>query len=217
MTNEKQILDLLYDLDKKVSPLTASANSINDLKEDFAPRVNELMHHLIVELADIEADFQIEHLLHLIKKGLRNVSNFNYSLDQLKNLIDLSQTAEPLLKTTIHQLIQSLDSLQESGLFDLAHLAISTVRKISTTYSTADLEQLFDGLVSLFGMLIKLTTPEALGFLDKAADIPGRLNLSKAKSTGPLAMLTAMGNSEVREGMGVLLELTKGLTLLKAN
>jgi uncharacterized protein YjgD (DUF1641 family) len=51
--------------------------------------------------------------------------------------------------------------------------------------------------------------------LDNAAELPARVNLEQAKDIGPWGMFWAMGSKEVKEGMGVLLELTKGLAALK--
>jgi hypothetical protein len=65
------------------------------------------------------------------------------------------------------------------------------------------------------GVAKKLTTPEALNLLDKAAELPARVDLSQARAVGPFSMLFALGNSEVKQGMGVVLELTKALALLK--
>jgi len=39
---------------------------------------------LIVELADVEADFQVEDLVFLIKKMMRNLKNLNFVLDQIE-------------------------------------------------------------------------------------------------------------------------------------
>ena len=71
------------------------------------------------------------------------------------------------------------------------------------------------GLVELVGVAKKLTAPEALALLDKMAEVPARVDLSQAKDVGPFGMIFALGNPEVKQGMGVMLELTKGLALLK--
>lgn len=89
------------------------------------------------------------------------------------------------------------------------------MKKIAGTYTTEDMEQIGDGLVKLLGVVKKLTTPEALEFLDRTSEIPSRVDLSRAQSVGPFSMLWACGNKEVKEGLGVLLELTKGLSSLK--
>jgi hypothetical protein len=112
MNNEEMILDRLHRLEQEIAPVSDSAKSIRELKEDLAPRVNEAVKALIVELADVEADFQLEDLLFLIKKAMRNVRNLTFTLDQLKNLIDFFLIAEPLFKSTVPQIIFYLDDLE---------------------------------------------------------------------------------------------------------
>ena len=84
MNNEALILDRLERLEQAIAPVTDSANSVKELKEQLAPRVNEAVRALIVELADVEADFQLEDLTFFVKKLMRNVKNFTFLLEQLK-------------------------------------------------------------------------------------------------------------------------------------
>ncbi len=215
MKNEELIIDRLDRLEEQITPLADSARSFKELKEDLAPRVNEAVHALIAELADVEADFQLEDLLFLIKKAMRNVNNFNFTLDQLKNLVDFALTAEPLLKSTIPQMIFYLDNLEQKGVFRLLNTALDTLIKIGVTYSAEDIEQIGDGVVRALGALRSLTKTEALDLLDKLSEVPATVDLSQAKKVGPFGMLWAMSNSDVKEGMGVVLELTKGMVALK--
>lgn len=217
MTNEELILERLDRLETAIVPVTDSARSIRDLRDDLAPRVSEAVQALITELADVEADFQLEDLLHLIKKGMRNVNNLSFTLDQLKNLIDFALTAEPLLKCTVPQVIFYLDDLEQKGIFRMLNKGLEVMKKISASFSDDDMDQIGDGVVRLMGTLKKLTAPEALDFLDKAADIPAAVDVSGAKNRGLFGLMGAMGEPEVKEGMGIAIELTKGLTALKAS
>ena len=215
MNNEELILDRLDRLEQEIAPMAETARSIMELREDLTPRVNEAVKALIVELSDLEADFQSEDLIFLIKKAMRNVRNLIFLLEQLKNLTDFALTAEPLLKSTVPQIIYYFDDLEQKGVFRIANASMEIMQKIGETYTEEDLEQMGDGLVKLMGIAKKLTTPEALTLLDNAAELPAKIDLSRAKSAGPFSMLWAMGNKEVKEGFGVLLELTKGLAALK--
>jgi len=211
MTREELILERLDRLEAQIAPVSESARSMNELKEELTPRVNEAVQALIVGLADIESDFQLEDVTYLLKKLLRNVNNLNFSLDQLKNLIDFVQTAEPLLKHTVPQMIFFLDELEQKGVFRLLGAALEVLKNISQSYSAEDLEQMGEGMVTLGGVLKKITAPDAVAFIESAAEIPGRIDLSKAGEVGLFGMLGAMGDREVKQGMGILLELTKGL------
>ena len=216
MNQEDTIQNRLERLEQQIAPVADSARSISELREELAPRVNEAVKALIVELADIEADFQLEDLLFFIKKVLRNVRNLTYSIDQLKNIIDFVLIAEPLLKSTVPQMIYYMDDLEQRGVFTLLSSSMEMIKKTAETYTAEDLSQIGDGLVKLLGIFKKLTTPESLALLDKAAEIPSCVDISRAKPAGAWGLLWAMGNPEVKNGLGILLELTKGLSALKA-
>ena len=215
MNNEQVIIDQLDHLGQEIATLTDSARSLRELRDDLSPRVNETVKILIQELAEIEADVQFEDLVSLLKNLMRNVRNLTWSVDQLKNLIDFIRTVEPLLKSVVPQAIIYLDKLEQQGVFLVLANMMGVLEKIAETYTPEDIEQIGNGLVPLVGVVKKLTAPEALNLLDKAAEVPARVDLSQAKAVGPFGMLFALGNSEVKQGMGVVLELTKALSLLK--
>lgn len=215
MNHEEIILNRLERLEQEIAPVADSARSISELREELTPRVNEAVKALIVELADIEADFQLEDLIFFIKKAMRNVRNLTYSLDQLINVIDFALIAEPVLKSTVPQIIFYMDDLERKGVFNLLSSSMAIIKKTAETYTAEEMAQIGDGLVRLLGIVKKLTTPEALELLDRAAEVPSRVDLSSAKPAGAWGMLWAIGNPEVKDGLGVLLELTKGLSALR--
>ncbi|RLB91682.1 MAG: hypothetical protein DRH26_07625 [Deltaproteobacteria bacterium] len=215
MTNEEKILERLERIEEKISPIAESAASIKELKEELAPRVNEGVQALIMELADVEADFQVEKLIDLIKKTMRNIDNFSFALDLLHNFIDLAINAEPLLKSTVPQFISFLDELEQKNVFKILSTGLGVLKDITEKYTPEEIEQICQGLGKLTDSLGNLTDPKATELFEKASKIPGSLNLEDSKSTGPMAMLMAMNDQEIKQGLGVLLELTKGLSTLK--
>lgn len=216
MNNEELILERLDRLESQIAPLTASAKAVSELRDEMAPRLNEAVHALIAQLADVEADFQLEDLLYLIKKAMRNVKNFNFALDQLRNLIDFALTAEPLLKSTVPELIFFLDELERKGVFRLANTGLEVLKRIGESYTSEDVQQLGDGLVHLMGTLKKLNTLESLELLDKAAEMPAKIDMERAKAVGLMDILRAMGDEQVKQGMGIMMELTRAMAHLKA-
>jgi len=215
MNDESLILQQLDHMGKEISTLTDSARSLQELRDDLSPRVNEAVAVLIKELAEVEPDCTLEDLGYLLKNAMRSVRNINWSLDQLKSLIDFLRSVEPLLKSSVPQSIYHLDQLQQQGIFQIISAMFEVTQKIAKTYTAEDLEQIGDGVVRLVGIAKKLTSPNALNLLDKAAEIPGKLDMSRAKPVGVFGAACAMCNPEVKQGMGVLLEITKGLALLK--
>jgi len=215
MNNDQAIVEQLDHLGQEIAVLTDSARSLRELRDDLSPRVNEAVKVLISGLAEMEADVQFEDIVLLLKNLMRNVRNLNWSVDQLKNLIDFLRTVEPLLKSAVPQAIYVLDQLEQQGVFRVLSTMLGVVQRVADTYTPEDMEQIGNGLVALVGVAKKLTAPEALSLLDKVAEVPAGVDLSQAKAVGPVGMLFALGNSEVKQGMGVVLELTKGLSRLK--
>jgi len=100
---------------------------------------------MIVELADVEADFQLEDLLFLLKKMMRNIRNLSFALDQMKNLIDFALTAEPLLKSSVPQVISFLDELEQRGVLRLFSTSMEVLKRVGASYSAEDLQQVSEG------------------------------------------------------------------------
>lgn len=214
MSEQASITERLDRIEAQLAPLTATTQTVSELRDELAPRVNEAVHALIVQLADVETDFQLEDLVFLIKKLMRNTRNLNFTLDQLKNLIDFALTAEPLMKTTVPQAIFYLDELEQQGVFRLLNTGLEVVRRISSRYSAEELQQMEEGLVRLADILQKLTDPAALDLLERAADLPAQVDLDAARPAGLFRLMGALGDPAFKQGMGIVLELTRGMAQL---
>ena len=62
----------------------------------------------------------------------------------------------------------------------------------------------------LIGLLKKMSTPEMMELLTKLTDLPANINLENAKPIGPLGIVGAVSNPEVKAGIGVAMEMVKG-------
>jgi uncharacterized protein YjgD (DUF1641 family) len=76
------------------------------------------------------------------------------------------------------------------------------------------LVQVRTGVLRLAGTLKQLCRPEALDFIEQAAQLPGRVDLSAAQAVGPWGLFWALGDDDIKKGLGVVLELTRGLASL---
>lgn len=215
MSLETELIQRMDRLESQITPLVESGKALGELREELEPRLNEAVQALIVELADVEADFQFEDLVYLAKNAMRNVKNLNFTLDQLKNLIDFIVIAEPILKTSIPQAIYYFDELERKGVFQILSMGLRVLEKIGSTFPTEQLQQIGDGLVRLVGVLHKLTAPETLDLLEKAADVPAHTNVEDAKPVGLFGLMGALSDPKMKAGMGVVLELTRGLAGLQ--
>ena len=66
---------------QEIHDVADSARAVRELRDQLAPRVNEAVHALIEELADIEEDFLLEDLVFFVKKLLCNIRNINFALE----------------------------------------------------------------------------------------------------------------------------------------
>lgn len=217
MTNEELIMERLDRIEKQIAPLSESIRSLRELKDDMMIVSQPASQMLIKELADVESSFQLEDLVKLTKRMLRSVKNITFALDQLETAIDFAKTAEPLLRTIVPLFISYLDDLEQKGVLRIYKSTLDIRAKVADTYTPEDMEKIGDGIVAMLELAKSVTDPQALAFLQKWAEIPATVDLSVSKKIGPWGLLSAGSNPEVKEGLGVLIELTKAMGKLKEN
>lgn len=217
MTNEELIIERLDRIENQIAPLTESIKGLRELKDDLMVVAHPASSMLIKHLEEVESSFQLEDLTELTKRFLRSVKNITYALTQLENIIDFVTTAEPLLKTMIPEFIKYLDDLEQKGVFRIIGATLNIRAKIAEAYTPEDIDQIGDGIVFLLGLAKSMTDSQTSALLKKAVEIPATVDLSTSKKIGPCGLISAGYNNEVKEGLGVLIELTKALGKLKEN
>lgn len=217
MEDSRLILERLDRIEARIEPLSRGMEAVTELKQDLTPLFNNSIQQIIKELADVESSVQLEDILEMFKQFLKSVRNITYSLRQLGNVIDFVTTLEPLLKSSVPQIINYLDDIEQKGVFRILEATLGVRAKIAAAYTPEDIEQIGDGLVSLLGLLKKVSCPEAVCFLQGMVEIPAKLDFAESREVGPFGLLRACSNREVKEGLGVLIELTKGIGKLRNN
>jgi len=217
MTNEELILERLDRIERRIAPLSETAMSMTELKNDLMAMAQPVSKSLIKDLESVESAFQLEDLGALSKRMLRSVKHIIYTLDQLENVIDFVTTIEPVLRLTVPQLIAYLNGLEESGVFRIIKATYDIRAKIATAYTAEDIEQIGDGLVALLGIAKKLSDPQLATLLENLAEVGASVDLTKSKDVGPFGFFSACSGPESKRGLGVLLELTKAMGDLKTS
>jgi uncharacterized protein YjgD (DUF1641 family) len=215
MTNDKQILERLDRIEAQLSPISQTAQGLKEIRDDLIPLSGQAFRLIIRELEDVESSFQLEDLLALAKRFLRSVKHLQFSLAQLENIVDFVMTIEPLLKSAVPKIINYLDDLEQRGILRIIQSTLDVRAKIAASYSPEDVEQIGDGLVAMLGVAQKLSDPRAQSFLKKMATLPSKVDLEGAKPVGPFGMIGALSGKQARQGLGILMELTKAMGELK--
>jgi uncharacterized protein YjgD (DUF1641 family) len=226
MTNEELILEKLARIearlegvDRMEQQMAAFAGpweNLSDLGRDLSLLMDPAVRKLTEEMVEVEIGFQIEDFFDLVKRLLPRLKYLSWSLDQLENLIDWWADMEPLLKLAVPKLIDYLDGLEQKGIFRINAAVIEMYGKIAANYDAEDIDAMGDGFVRMHGVVKKLSNPELIQFLEKLIDIPLNLKLEEARPAGPFGLLWRLRSQECQEGLGVLVELTKALSKLKA-
>lgn len=215
MSKEDLILKRLDEIEAKVALVHERAVAAQNLQHDLQPVMSGAFKLLLRELEDVEAEFQLEDLFDMLKTTMRNVKNLAYMLNQLNSILSLSHTVEPLLKTGMSKTITYLDDLDQKGIFRAGEAMLNLGTKVTQKYGPEEIEQLGDVLVFMIDMLNKLSDPKLRNMIEKATDAFAAMDLDRTQECGPFGMVRAMCCPEAKQGLGVMIELTKTLGKLK--
>jgi uncharacterized protein YjgD (DUF1641 family) len=225
MTNEELILEKLARMEERLDGVARVEQqlqkfagpweNVSDLGRELSLLTEPAVKKLTEELVEVETGFQIEDFFVLIKRLLPSLKYMSWSLEQLENLVDWWRDIEPLLKLAVPKLIDYLDDLEQKGVFRINAAVLEMYGKIASRYDAEDIAAMGDGFVLMHSMVRKLSNPKLIQFLEKLTDVPLEVHLDEVKPVGPIGLLRRMRNKECKEGLGVLVELTKALGKFK--
>jgi uncharacterized protein YjgD (DUF1641 family) len=215
MSKEDLILQRLEEIETKLALVHERAVVSQNFWHDMQPVMNDAFKVMLHELGDIETGFQMEDLFVLLKTSLRSVNNLTYTLNQLETLINLWSTAEPLMKSTVPKAIAYLDELEQKGVFRTYEAMLNLRAKVAQEYGPEQIEEMGDAFVFLIGMLGKLSDPKVRMMIEKASDAFTTMDLDKAEPCGPIGLIRAMSSAEAKQGLAVMVEMTKTLGKLR--
>lgn len=100
-------------------------------------------------------------------------------------------------------------------MFRLLNMGLEVFSRIISPYRKKQLQERGEGSVRLADILKKLTAPETLDMLDRTTGVSFHVDLDRAKSPGFVELVKPPGDFEVRQSLGILLEVTRGMAQLK--
>ncbi|MBM4284384.1 MAG: DUF1641 domain-containing protein [Deltaproteobacteria bacterium] len=225
MNGEQQILERLARIEEKLEQFSArteqlkgvgdAVESLQDLSRDVSLLSYPAVRLLTEELGEVETGFQLEDIFFLLKRVLLNLRNLGWALEQLENLVDWWRDLEPILKIAVPHLIDKLEDLDQRGIFKGYQAMLQGYAKIAQAYSPEDIDVIAEGIVRMHGVARKFSEPAFINFIEKLMDLPGQMRLAEARPAGPIGLMWRMRSPECRQGLGVMLELTKALGKLQ--
>lgn len=184
---------------------------LEELKRDLMPIANHAIKLSIDELAEIGTEFQVEDLLHLLKRLLRSTDLLLRMLDQMEALSAAGDEAQILGKQVFGQIVESLDRLERKGYFDFARGGAYVADQIMRQFSEEDVRALGDNVVLILNTVRNLTQPEIMQLTNHAVDALRVEPDEPAESASMWQLVRAFGDPQVRRGAARLLQLVKSL------
>ena len=134
LINEKvdqMVLQIGY-LTEQAESQQRRAREFDELKADLIPIGNQLIHLTINELEEIGTDFELEDLLFLLKRVLRNTPLILSMMDRFESLMGIADEFELLGKQVFSSAVETLDQLEQTGLFTQAGELVNILAKENT-------------------------------------------------------------------------------------
>jgi uncharacterized protein YjgD (DUF1641 family) len=212
----------IAELNQKVDALTAQIQflteqaeigqrrrqEIDELRQDLTPVVNEFFRLSVAQLEELDQCVQLENILHLFKKLLRNTCRLEQMLDQFESMFSLVEDAMPLGKDAFLKAIAMLDELERKGYFALASGGMEVMDKVAGNLTADDFRQFSESMPVIIELFKTLSQPEILAFGRRAATAAQQVDESALHTSLP-ALLGQMNDPQVRKGMAYTLQILK--------
>ena len=214
----------LVDLNQKVDDLTAQMAYLteearlqkarrqewDELKNDLTPVANEVFQLTVRQLDEVESYVQLEDIIRLLKRLMRNTQNLEQMLDQLESLADLGREVTPLTQDAFLTLMMELDAMERKGYFTFVRGGRDILDHIVTSFSEDDVRQLGDNIVLILETVKEMTQPEIMLLLRNTAEVMREEEVSEDVSL--LYLLRQLNDPGVRRGLAKTLSVLKTIS-----
>lgn len=215
MSNDALLLERLDRIEQRLERMASSAESSHDLHETLAPILKGAFVSMLAEFSAMEHKVNLDDLFALFRRAMCSVRDMTYMLEQLENIIELWRTVEPMTKPLFLSSVEYLDELERNGVMAKVSALGEVGSKTAGAFSADQIRNMGETLVFFLSVLERMSNPETRAVLDKLVDAMSEVDLASAQSGSLFGLAKAMGSKDVRNGLGVALEMTKALGKIK--
>jgi uncharacterized protein YjgD (DUF1641 family) len=181
----------------------------HELTQDLIPIANHMIKLSIDELAEIGQDFQLEDLLFLLKRLLRNTHSLMALMDRLESAMGLIEDVNWISREAFNASIETLDRLEQEGYFTFLQESWHIIERIVTEFSPQDLQTLRENIPAILSIVRNASRPELLSLANNAVTAFNSDDFEKSSSLP--ALLRQLMDPQVRRGLARTLNLVKVL------
>ena len=118
LTSLHQKVDVLTEqmtfLTEQAAAQERRSQEFEELKADLIPIGNQLVNLTIQELEEIGTEFELEDLLYLLKRVLRNTNLILAMMDRFESLMGIADEVELLGKQVFSTVVEEMDRLERA-------------------------------------------------------------------------------------------------------
>ena len=173
-----------------------------ELVRDLTPIANQAYHIAIEQLEEVQEYIDLNDLLRLSKRLMRNGRNLEKILDQLESLADLSQTAAPIVDEAFAKAVNTLADFEHKGYFTFARGGRQIMDNIVTSFDEEDVNRLGDNIVLILNTVKDMTQPEIMSFVRNTL-LVAEQEIGKPVDISYTSLLRQMRDPEVRRGLAL--------------
>jgi len=214
---EQNLLELNQKIDaltEQVAYLTEEARQqqrrrqdMDELKNDLTPIATDVFQMTVAQLNEVESYVQLEDVLRLLKRMMRNTRNLEQMLDQLEGVSEMWQDVSPLGQDAFLTLMGRLDEMERKGYFMFLRGGLEITDKVVSSFTEEDVTQLGDNIVLILNTVKEMTQPDIMHMLRNTATV-----IRDEETNGNVSLISILrqlNDPAVKRG------LAKSLTVLK--
>ena len=218
VTTDDNLVELNQKLDRLVTQvefLTEEAHrqkrrqqEWDELKDDLIPIGNDIFRLSVEQLEEVQQHAQIEDMLRLFKRLLRNTRNLEQMLDQLESMSELWHDISPLTQQMFCTAMTQLNELEQKGYFTFLQGGLDIADRIVSSFTEEDVRQLGDNIVLILQTVKEMTQPEIMTMMRQTAHA---VTDDEPVDTSMLSIFRQMNDPAVRKGLAKTLQVLKSV------
>lgn len=209
------------DLNQKVDALTAQVEFLaeearqqkqrrlerDELIGDLTPIAGEAYRLSVQQLNEIEGYVQLEDIIRVFKRLMRNTRNIEKMLDQMEAFSELTSEIMPLTEGMFLTVMSRLDEMERKGYFTFVQGGMEIMDTVVSNFSEEDVKQLGDNIVLILNTVKEMTQPDVMQLLSSTAlvmkeeDIPENVSM--------FYLMRQFNDPAVRKGLAKTMNILK--------
>lgn len=179
----------------------------DELKNDLTPVANEVYQLSVRQLDEIEGYVQLEDILRVTKRFIRNTRNLEEALDQLESFSDLARELGPLSDEIFLTVMTRLNEMEKKGYFSFLQGGMEIMDEVVSNFSEEDVRQLGENVVLILQTVKEMTQPEIMTLLRSSATAMRDEGVPEKVSM--LDIVRQLNDPDVRRGLSRTLNVLK--------